>query len=317
METSGRATSGAAWCKCGGDCSASSGRKKGLGDSLINTVCEDAQGAVWIGTHSGIVGRYENGVCTNLVLPGPARTQDSCVVADARGRVWIGAQGIGLLMSEGGQLRPIATETQLQGYPRLLLPGRDGRLWVGTLWSIISVTNGTLTFEYTSQTAGDHPTALAEAADGTIWAGTLDGLLLRWDGKQFVPLEPPDRSSLGRIWALWAAPDGSLWAGTEEGGLLHWSNGKFFRYTMKNGLPSDCIVQILGDARGQFVAGNARRHRPHPRRRAGPIRTRRTGRTAGECLWAVGWFADDWQRHHLPAQLLARTGRHLVFRHGQ
>ena len=76
------------------------GKEQGLGDSLINTVCEDAQGAVWIGTHSGIVGRYENGVCTNIVLQGSARTQDSCVVADARGRVWIGAQGIGLLMSE-------------------------------------------------------------------------------------------------------------------------------------------------------------------------------------------------------------------------
>ena len=135
------------------------------------------------------------------------------------------------------------------------MPGRDGRLWVGTLSSIISVTNGNLTFEYASQTVGGHPTALAEAADGTVWAGTLDGLLLRWDGNQFVPLAPPDRNSLGRIWALWPAPDGSLWAGTEEGGLLHWSNGKFFRYTMKNGLPSDSIVQILGDAAGNLWLG--------------------------------------------------------------
>ena len=231
------------------------GKEQGLGDSLINTVCEDTQDAVWIGTHSGIVGRYMNGVCTNIVLQGSPRTQDSCVVADARGRVWIGAQGIGLLMSEGGQFRPIATETQLRSYPRLLLPGRDGRLWVGTLWSINSVTNGNLTVEYNSQTAGGHPTALAEAADGTIWAGTLDGLLLHWDGKQFVPLAPPDRNSLGRIWALWAAPDGGLWAGTEQGGLLHWSNGKFSRYTMKNGLPSDSIVQILGDTAGNLWLG--------------------------------------------------------------
>ena len=91
--------------------------------------------------------------------------------------------------------------------------------------------------------------------DGTIWAGTLDGLLLHWDGKHFVPLAPPDRDSLGRIWALWAAPDNSLWAGTEEGGLLHWSNGQFFRYTTKNGLPSDSVVQILGDARGNLWLG--------------------------------------------------------------
>ncbi|HEX3627259.1 MAG TPA: two-component regulator propeller domain-containing protein [Verrucomicrobiae bacterium] len=231
------------------------GKNAGLGDSLINTVCEDGHGAIWIGTHSGIVGQYEGGVCTNLALPEPTRTQDSCVAADAQGRVWIGAQGIGLLVSKGGRLLPVASEAQLQGYPRLLLPDRDGRLWVGTLWSIISVENGKLTFEYTSQAAGDHPTALAETADGTVWAGTLDGRLLHRNGKQFVPLTPPNRDSLGRIWSLWAAPDGSLWAGTEEGGLLHWNNGQFFRYTTKDGLPSDSVVQILGDARGNLWLG--------------------------------------------------------------
>ena len=241
------------------------GFEEGLADSLINSVSEDAHGAVWIGTHSGIVGRYENGVCTNITLPGPARAQDSCAAADAQGRVWIGAQDAGLLLFDGEQMQPVATQDELQGYPRLLLPEKDGGLWVGTLWSIIHVTNANthldspfkaqLNFAYTSQAVGGHPTALAEAADGTIWAGTLDGFLMRWDGRHFVPLEPPDRNSLGRIWALWPAPDGSLWAGTEQGGLLHWHDGQFFRYTTQNGLPSDSIVQILGDAEGNLWLG--------------------------------------------------------------
>src|ERR1035441_2692190 len=231
------------------------GKDEGLGDSLINTVCEDTQGAMWVGTHSGTVGRYENGVCTNLNLPGVARTQDSCVTADAQGRVWIGAQRAGLLVCEAGQMQRVATIEQLHGYPRLLLPGRDGRLWVGTFLTIISVTNGELAVAYTAETAGDHPTALAEAADGTIWAGTLAGLLLRWDGRQFFPLEPPDRNSLGRIWALWPAPDGSLWAGTESGGLLQWENKIFYRYTTKDGLPSDSIVQVQGDVQGNLGLG--------------------------------------------------------------
>ena len=231
------------------------GKAEGLGDSLINTVCEDTRGALWIGTHSGAVGRYENGVCTNLELPGEARTQDSCVTADVQGRVWIGARSVGLLVSEAGQMRRVATIEQLHAYPRLLLPGRDGRLWVGTLWSIISLTNGEPTFEYTATTVGGHPTALAEAADGTLWAGTLDGVLLHREGGQFAPLEPPDRGSLGRIWALWPTPDGGLWAGTEEGGLLHWDKHDFHRYTMKDGLPSDSIVQVQGDAQGNLWLG--------------------------------------------------------------
>lgn len=237
------------------------GNDEGLNDSLVNTVCEDTQGRVWIGMHSGAVGCYENGICTNFSLPRIARPQDSCVAPDAQGRVWIGAQGGGLFLCETGQIRRIATQAQLlvqpqsQGYPRLLLPAHDGRLWVGTLWSIVSVTNEKPAIEYTAKAASEHPTAIAEAADGTIWAGTLDGLLLRWDGKHFVQVIPPDQRSLGRIWALWPAPDGGLWAGTEEGGLLHWNNGRFHRYTTKDGLPSDSIVQVQGDAQGNLWLG--------------------------------------------------------------
>ncbi|HEY1663700.1 MAG TPA: triple tyrosine motif-containing protein [Verrucomicrobiae bacterium] len=231
------------------------GRAEGLNDSLINTVSEDTHGALWIGTHSGAVACYRDGLCTNVLLPELARAQDSCAAADTNGRIWIGAQNVGLLTLQDGQVRTIATEEQLQGYPRILLPARDGRLWLGTLWSIVCVSNGNFTIEYTSQAVGGHPTALAEAADGTIWAGTLDGSLLRWDGGQFVTLEPPDKNSLGRIWALWPMNDGSLWAGTEEGGLLHWSHGKFFRYTTRNGLPSNSIEEVLGDASGNLWLG--------------------------------------------------------------
>ncbi len=232
------------------------GKDQGLGDSLVNTVCEDAHGGVWIGMHSGAVGHYENGACTNLLLPDAAQAQDSCAASDAQGSVWIGAQGVGLLRRENdGQMQRVAAMTQLQSYPRLLLPVRDGRLWVGTTWTLFSVKDGVLTTEYAAHTVGEHPTALVEATDGTIWAGTLAGLLLRWDGGHVVPLEPPDHSSLGRIWALWPAPDGSLWAGTEVGGLLHWNKGQFYRYTMKDGLPSDSIVQVLGDAAGNLWLG--------------------------------------------------------------
>jgi len=228
------------------------GKGEGLNQNLVNTVCEDAQGDVWMGTHDGTIGRCENGSCSNLFLSADERTQDSIVTVDKEGRLWMGAQFAGLFMWKTGQIQQIATPEQLGGYARLMLPGRDGRLWVGTLWSIISVTDGKLDHEYVAQTTGDHPTALAETVDGTIWAGTLSGLLLRWDGKQFVPIEPPARSSLGRIMALWPTPDGGLWAGTAEAGLLHWHNGKFRRYSVKDGLPSNCIIQILGDLQGNL-----------------------------------------------------------------
>ena len=230
------------------------GKSDGLSDSLINTVSEDSDGALWIGTHSGAVICCKDGVCTNVTLPEMRRAQDSCVAA-GKGRIWIGAQGAGLLALKNGRATTIAGAKQLDSYPRILLPTREGDLWAGTLFSIIRVTAEGFTVEYTAQSVGGHPTALSEGKDGTIWAGTLEGNLLRWDGKKFVTLEPPDKNSLGRIWALWPADDGSLWAGTEEGGLLHWSHGKLFRYTTKNGLPSNSIEEVLGDASGNLWVG--------------------------------------------------------------
>jgi signal transduction histidine kinase len=236
------------------------GKDQGLSDSLINTVCDDGKGTIWIGTHSGKVNCYVNGVCTSLALPGDLQPLDSCVAAGSDGRVWVGGQGIGLLMYDKGTFEQVAGPTQFpkpsnENSPRLLLPDKNGALWIGTLWSILRVSNEELSVEYTAATAGEHATSLTQAADGTIWAGTLAGLLLRWDGKQFVSVEPPDRNALGRIWALWGAPDGSLWAGTEEGGLLHWKNGEFHRFTMKSGLPSDSIIQIVGDKAGNLWLG--------------------------------------------------------------
>jgi signal transduction histidine kinase/streptogramin lyase len=203
----------------------------------------------------GTVARCESGVCTNIELPAAARAQDSMVAADAKGRLWIGSQGAGLLMWETGQVQLVASPAELQGYARLMLPARDGRLWLGTLLSIFSVKDGQLTREYTADSTGDHPTGLAETTDGNIWVGTLAGHLLRREGGRFVRVEPPERNLLGRIWALWPGSDGGLWAGTSEGGLLHWRDGKFHRFTVRDGLPSDSIEQILGDASGNLWLG--------------------------------------------------------------
>jgi signal transduction histidine kinase/ligand-binding sensor domain-containing protein len=251
------------------------GKNEGLQENLINTVCQDHQGAVWLGTHSGIVGRYENGVCTNLTLPGSARPQDSSVVADAQGRVWIGAQRLGLMMWDAGEMRQVAGLQQPEGFARLMLPARDGQLWIGTagsVWSIVRVNDGKLSVVYSARDTGEHATALAEGANGTVWAGTLAGFLLRWNGERFVALEPPDRASLGRLWALWPTADGGLWAGTEEGGLLRWRDGSFRRCTTKNGLPSDCIAQILGDEQGNLWLGT----------RVGIVRIKQTALTRFE-----------------------------------
>jgi ligand-binding sensor domain-containing protein/signal transduction histidine kinase len=228
------------------------GRREGLSESLINSVCQDPRGEVWFGTYNGTVGRFEQGRCTNLTAEALTHGYNTSVAADAQGRVWIGAQGIGLLVYEKDEVRRVADRARLQGDVRLMLPTRDGHVWVGTLDSILRVTEGQVSPVYKARDAGEYPAALAEAADGTVWAGTFGGFLMRWDGNQFERLEPPDRSSLGRLWAIWPTAEGGLWIGASDGGLLRWRAGKFRRYTTKDGLPSLNINQVLEDREGNL-----------------------------------------------------------------
>ena len=214
------------------------GKNEGLGDSLINTVCEDAQGSVWIGTHSGMVGRYENGVCTNIVLRGPARTQDSCVVG-RRARTGVdrraGHRAVDV-REAGTDCDSSPSEPQLQGYPRLLLPGRDGRLWVGTLWSIISVTDGKshIRIHDAKRRADIRPrwrkrrTAPFGRERWMVFccAGTANNLS-RWNRRTGVRWDESGRC--GRH------PTAACGRERRRADCCTGYNGKFFRYTMKDG----------------------------------------------------------------------------------
>jgi signal transduction histidine kinase len=60
------------------------------------------------------------------------------------------------------------------------------------------------------------------------------------------------------IWSLLADKDGAVWAGTFRSGLLRFKNGKFARFTSKQGLSADVIAQILDDDENRLWLGTDR-----------------------------------------------------------
>ncbi|MGN6644496.1 MAG: ligand-binding sensor domain-containing protein, partial [Verrucomicrobiota bacterium] len=229
------------------------GRQQGLA-ALVNSVCVSPGGTPWFGTYSGDVFRYQDGQCTNLVLPSAAGAGSRVVAADAAGRIWIATMSGALMVYADGKLRLVLDQKTLVRTVRLLLPARDGRLWIATGDSLWTLKDEKLTKVYEGS-RNYYLAALGEGADGTIWAGTFDGILLRFNGQGCEQVYPPDYAQLGRLWSLCAAPDGALWIGTSKGGVLRYHEGKFQRYTTQNGLPSDHIVQVLTDAPGNLWLG--------------------------------------------------------------
>ncbi|HEY8462390.1 MAG TPA: two-component regulator propeller domain-containing protein [Blastocatellia bacterium] len=95
--------------------------------------------------------------------------------------------------------------------------------------------------------------SIAQTPDGYLWLGTPVGLV-RFDGSQFRLIEEEATARFG-VWHLYVSRDGSLWISTYGGGLLRFKNGKFTRYTIREGLSDDQVRTVYEDREGNLWIG--------------------------------------------------------------
>lgn len=197
---------------------------------------------------------------------GLAHNHINCIRQDSRGFLWF-CTDEGLTRFDGYGLTSYTVRDGLP-HPWIndLIESRDGTLWIASDGGVSRFNPragpgaAPMFINYVPDQASDarRVNALAEDASGAIWCGTYNGLyrLDHTGGKvkfQWVdiglagdPYEPRLVNNLAVDRRGW------LWVGARTGLYRRFGDGRFERYTTRNGLPDNFVSEMLEDRSGRW-----------------------------------------------------------------
>ncbi len=219
-------------------------RTNGFSSDWVNSLCEDREGSLWVGTGNGGLAMLR-AVSVKTVTP-PDKWQGRAVMSVDAGRdgaLWAGTEGAGLYRLARGAWTVFYDGSGLwHHYVWSVAPGAPGGVWAGT-WGggIYAEQKGK--FSNPPGMSNFFVAALAHARAGGMFVGTSDGLLrvdggkIQWLGSKAELFSPDVRS-------VCEGADGTVWFGMSGGGLGRWRDGKLSQFRHSDGLSSD-FVQCL------------------------------------------------------------------------
>ncbi len=190
----------------------------GLGENRTSSLAVGLDGAIWVGTASAGVSRYDGVAWQTFTeadgLPANA-IRDLAVSAD--GMVWAATSG---------------------GIGRY-----DGRRWFSYNRSRTLL-----------QLPSNNVTSLALAADGlTLYAGTTEGVV-RFNGRSWDSLAQIGSQAVNTVQHVAITPDGRVWAATQAGLSVYDGSG-WQLFTTADGLASEDVRSVAANADGSVWLG--------------------------------------------------------------
>jgi ligand-binding sensor domain-containing protein/tRNA A-37 threonylcarbamoyl transferase component Bud32 len=202
------------WCQGAFE---SLGSDQGLGSNYVYSACEDAEGAVWVGTIDGGLTQIRDVKITTFSdREGLSGEVFRSLHEGENGTMWIGGYGGYLNRYQDGRFKKFALPARLRST---------------SIWS------------------------LEADAGNSLWLGTESGLLHFRDGRfKEMPLPGPATATETRC--VLKDSSGRLWIGTYGAGLLCRQQGTFKRYSGANGLRDARITCLFEDRRGNLWVGS-------------------------------------------------------------
>jgi signal transduction histidine kinase/ligand-binding sensor domain-containing protein/CheY-like chemotaxis protein len=232
----------------------------GLAGQTIRTIFEDKQGAIWVGTHSGIYRYAEGRFARTGAREGLPSERVLSVAQTPDGTIWAGtSDGIARMREDGGAER--VREARIDGKVVWALTcDRDGVLWAGILsGGLARWTGGKFSFQdapgpYTAESI----IAIYEDREGSVWLGASGAGLRRLRDVSFRTMTAADGLGGNLEQCVLVARNGAVWVGHNGGGIsrIPPGGGPPERLNRTNGLHSEDIWTLHEDRAGNIWAGS-------------------------------------------------------------
>jgi len=187
----------------------------GLPSDWVNNIFEDRNGAYWVATEGGGVGRYDGKSWKSFTAPQfPFVVHYTHVFfQDRSGILWFGGYN-GLVRYDGATWRWFTTADGLPSGYRVssIMEDRAGRIWIGTYDSGIGTYDGSA-WHWTTTANGlsdNRVYGLLQDHTGDIWVATLSGLC-RLRGTTWLIYTTSSGLSSNAINSITEDRDGHLW----------------------------------------------------------------------------------------------------------
>jgi ligand-binding sensor domain-containing protein/signal transduction histidine kinase len=182
----------------------------------------DADGRLWMGSHSGVYCRTEKGKFEYFDrTTGIPSTQIFTIAVDREGTAWAGTYRAGLFWKNGDRFTEFAPARELrQQRINKIYPGKSGDVWVATseaLYKIDKSRESLQRFDLNNGLRCNGAGAITLDLSGRLWVGTADGLAFL-DNDKFYPVSLP-MSDNSEVTALFTDSHGMIWIGSRKGGI--------------------------------------------------------------------------------------------------
>lgn len=226
-------------------------------DNSIRTMRQAADGALWIGTISGLR-RLDHGLSGNpFTIPKMLSGINISVLRESRrGQLWIGAYGQGLMRFQSGRIVSFSAPDSLPHNNVLaLFEDSEDDLWVGTQGGLLRLSPSAASTITTADGAPQSINTIYQDPRGDLFVTALNGRLFRVARQTLVPVRLPAGVSKLPIRNVFRDSRGALWVGTDGQGIARISEAGVVRYTMRQGLVNDFTRAFCEDRDGRIWIG--------------------------------------------------------------